>query len=209
VSDVDGGRAWLLLIYRIRADSSGQRTYVWRQLRQLGAEYLQQAVAVLPDAPGLRARLDQLGHRIRAGGGDASVLTTVSPGPEWEAVLVARFNAARDDEFEEVVDSVERFEDEIRRESRRDRFRFAELEEAERDWHKLQRWMARLDERDFFAAPGRTAAEHALHRGRELLDGFTREVYRREGVGGEPSVGAAGTVAGRRRPAQSGRGALD
>ena len=38
---------WLLLIYRIKAESSGRRTYVWRQLRQLGAVYLQQAAAVL------------------------------------------------------------------------------------------------------------------------------------------------------------------
>jgi hypothetical protein len=173
---------WLLLVYRIKTGSSAQRTYVWRQLRQLGAIYLQQAVAVVPDRPELRAGLDQLGDRIRRAGGEASLLETTSPSEAWEADLVARFDAARDAEYDEVVESVERFEDEIRRESRKRRFRFAELEESEADWEKLSRWFARLIERDFFGAAGRTAAEETLARGRGLLDEFTREVYRAEGL---------------------------
>ncbi len=188
----DEARRWLLLIYRIKAESSGRRTYVWRQLRQLGAVYLQQAAAVLPDRPELRAELDRLGQRIRATGGEASLLETVSPSPAWEDELVTRFNAARDAEYEEILDSVESFEDEIRRETRKRRFRFAELEEGEADWEKLQRWFARLIERDFFGAPGRAAAEVALARGRALLDEFTREVYRAEGLDPGATDGRAG-----------------
>jgi hypothetical protein len=185
-------RRWLLLVYRIKAESSGRRTYVWRQLRQLGAVYLQQAVAVLPDRPDLRAELDRLGQRIRSTGGEASMLETTSPSRDWEQELVARFNAARDAEYEEILDSVESFEDEIRRETRRRRFRFAELEEGDADWDKLQRWFARLAERDFFGAAGRAGAEAALARGRELLDEFTKEVYRAEGLEPDPSHGRAG-----------------
>ena len=188
----DDARRWLLLIYRIKAESSGRRTYVWRQLRQLGAVYLQQAAAVLPDRPELRVELDRLGQRIRATGGEASLLETVSPSPAWDDELVARFNAARDAEYEEILDSVESFEDEIRRETRKRRFRFAELEEGEADWEKLQRWFARLIERDFFAAPGRAGAEVALARGRALLDEFTREVYRAEGLNPGATDGRAG-----------------
>jgi hypothetical protein len=176
------GQAWLLLVYRVQSGSSSRRTYVWRQLRQLGVIYLQQAVAIGPDRPEVRAGLDKLAQRIRAGGGEASLLETASPDPDWEADLIGRFNAARDAEYDEVVESVERFEDEIRRESRKKRFRFAELEESDADWEKLRRWFARLLERDFFGASGRTAAEEALARGRDLLTSFTQEVYRREGL---------------------------
>jgi hypothetical protein len=175
-------RRWLLLIYRIRSDSSSRRTYVWRKLRQLGAVYLQSAVAVLPDRPELRRELDRLGQRIRAAGGEADLLDTTSPSVAWEEELVARFNAARDAEYDEILDSVEAFEEEIRRETRKKRFRFAELEEGEADWEKLQRWFARLTERDFVGAAGRAGAEAALARGRALLDGFTAEVYRTEGL---------------------------
>lgn len=184
---------WLLLIYRIKAESSSRRTYVWRQLRQLGAVYLQQAAAVLPDRPELRTDLDRLGQRIRSTGGEASLLETVSPSRAWEDELVARFNAGRDAEYEEVVDSVERFEDEIRRETRKKRFRFAELEESERDWEKLQLWFARLIERDFFGAQGRAGAEEALAHARTLLEGFTRGVYRVEGLGGDATAGTEDT----------------
>jgi len=187
----DGARRWLLLIYRIKAESSGRRTYVWRQLRQLGAVYLQQAAAVLPDRPDLREELDRLGQRIRSAGGEASLLETVSPSATWEEELVARFNAARDAEYEEILDSVESFEDEIRRETRKKRFRFAELEEGEADWEKLQRWFARLTERDFFGAAGRTGAEEALARGRTLLEEFTQEVYRAEGLDADATGGSA------------------
>ena len=188
----EAARRWLLLIYRIKAESSGRRTYVWRQLRQLGAVYLQQAAAVLPDRPELRVELDRLGQRIRSAGGEASLLETASPSQAWEEELVARFNAARNAEYDEVVDSVERFEDEIRRETRKKKFRFAELEEGETDWEKLQRWFARLRERDFFGAPGRAGAEEALARGRELLDGFTREVYRVEGLDADEAARPVG-----------------
>lgn len=181
-----GGRRWLLLVYRIRSDSSSARTYVWRQLRQLGAIYLQQAVAIAPDRPEVRAGLERIGARIRSGGGEASLLETVSPDADWEAELVARFDAARDAEYDEIVESVERFEEEIRRETRKRRFRFAELEEGETDWEKLRRWFARLVERDFFGAAGRGGAEEALARGRALLDGFTREVYSAEGLDRRP-----------------------
>lgn len=183
---------WLLLIYRVNSDSSSRRTYVWRQLRQLGAVYLQQAAAVLPDRPELRAGLEQLGLRIRSGGGEASLLETVSPAPEWEADMVGRFNVARDAEYDEIVESVERFEDEIRRETRKRKFRFAELEESEADWEKLRRWFARLSERDFFGASGRRGAEEALGRGRRLLDAFTTEVYNHEGL----EAGAPGRSGG-------------
>ncbi len=186
------GRRWIVLIYRIKSESSGRRTYVWRQLRQLGAVYLQQAVAVLPDRPVLRNELDRLGQRIRSAGGEASLLETTSPASAWEAELVARFNGARDAEYEEILDSVESFEDEIRRETRKKRFRFAELEEGEADWEKLQRWFARLTERDFFGAPGRAGAEEALSRAHALLEGFTQEVYQVEGLEPGATEGRAG-----------------
>jgi hypothetical protein len=115
---------------------------------------------------------------------------------------VASFNAARDAEFDEILDSVEGFEDEIRRETRKKRFRFAELEEGEADWEKLQRWFARIVERDFFGADGRAEAEGALDRGRARLDAFTTEVYRAEGLEPGTTEGRAGTL-----PAESGRAA--
>ena len=59
----------MLLIYRVPQESPGRRTYVWRQLKGLGAVYLQQAAAVLPDHPEVRRALEALAARIRQYGG--------------------------------------------------------------------------------------------------------------------------------------------
>lgn len=176
-------RRWLLLIHRVPQQPAGRRTYVWRQLKQRGAVYLQQAAAVLPHTPEESAALEALAVRVREFGGEVSLLETTSPSAEWEAELVARFNRARDEEYAEVVENVERFEDEVRRETRKEKFTFAELEDVESDWEKIQRWHERVCERDFFGAPGRAETQAALARGREALEGFMAEVYRREGPG--------------------------
>ncbi len=176
------GLTWLLLIYRVPQDPASRRTFVWRQLKQRGAVYLQQAAAILPDRPDVRPDLEQLAARIRAFAGEVSLLETTSPSPEWEQDLIGRFNQARDDEYVEVIENVERFEDEISRESRKGKFTFAELEDIEADWEKLQRWQDRVTARDFFGAPGHALAVEALERGRAALERFTAEVYAREGV---------------------------
>ena len=173
---------WLLLIYRVPQDPPGRRTYVWRQLKQLGAVYLQQAAAILPDRADLRAALEALAERILSQDGEASLLQTTSPSDAWQGALVERFNTARGEEYAELVENVERFEDEIRRETRKGKFTFAELEDTESDWDKIQRWRTRVLARDFFDAPARTQAEAALERGKELLDEFAAAVYRHEGV---------------------------
>ena len=182
MSDAHDPRRWLLLIYRVPQDPPGRRTYVWRQLRQLGAVYLQQAAAVLPEQPELRTALDALSQRIREYGGEVSLLSTVSPDEDWERELLERFNQARDAEYTEIVENVERFEDEIKRERRKGRFTFAQLEDIDGEWDKLQRWYERIRARDFFRAPSRGGADDALGRGQTELETFTAEVSAREGA---------------------------
>lgn len=175
-------RRWLLLIYRVPQDPPGRRTAVWRQLKQLGAVYLQQAAALLPDWPTPRAGMETLAERIHMFEGEVSLLETVSPSPMWEQDVIGRFNRARDEEYGELVESIERFEDEIARESRKGKFTFAELEENEADWEKLERWEERIRSRDFFDTPGKQEAITALMRGRATLATFTAAVYAHEGV---------------------------
>jgi hypothetical protein len=193
----DSVRDWLLLIYRVPQDPPGRRSYVWRQLKQLGAVYLQQAAAVLPDQPETNDALGALADRIRAMEGEVSLLRTSSPSQDWQDDLMTRFNQARDAEYQEIVESVERFEDEIRRESRKERFTFAELEESETDWEKLHRWQERVVARDFFGAPDRAAADEAMARGHGALDVFTREVYVRENLEVDDAGNGRGLSAGR------------
>lgn len=115
-------------------------------------------------------------------GGEASLLSTMSPDAAWEERTVGGFNRARNEEYEEIVENEERFEDEIRRETRKEKFTFAEMEDMEADWEKLRKWHARVVARDFFSAPMRKEAEERLAEGEKMLAEFTQRVYEREGV---------------------------
>ena len=178
-------RYWILIIYRVPQDPPGRRSYVRRFMKRLGAVYLQQAVAILPDLPELHTTLETLAERIREFPGEVSLLQTTSPSPEWEQDLIRQFNQACDAEYEELSENIERFEDEVRRESQRGKFTFAELEDIESDWEKVQRWHERIKCRDFFEAPGRYAAEDALMKGQKALETFSAAVYEHEGVKGD------------------------
>lgn len=173
-------RRWLLLIYRVPRHPPGRRTYAWRQLKGLGAVYLQQAAAILPDQPELRQALEALAEHICTGDGEVSLLETTSPTPMWEDNLIARFNALRDAELAELSKAVERFEDDIQRETRKGKFTFAELEDVESDWEKLQRWQNRIVGRDFFAAPAQALISEAMARAGAALADFTAAVEAQE-----------------------------
>lgn len=181
------GRRWLLFIYRVPQEPPGRRTYVWRQLKGLGAAYLQQAAAILPDQPELRQALTALQERIAEYEGEASLLDTSSPTAAWDQATITRFDQARAEEYAELVENVERFEDEIARESRRGKFTFAELEELESDWEKLQRWRERIRGRDFFGTAAQTNADAVLERAREALEAFTALVYAHDDPQASPS----------------------
>lgn len=175
-------RQWLLLIYRLPAEPSRMRTYIWRQVKALGSLYFQQAVWLLPKTERLEEEFKRLVAKIEEFGGEASLLTAVSPSLTWEDRVISSFDEARNEEYAEIVENEERFEDEIRRETRKEKFTFAEMEELEAEWERLKRWHERVRERDFFEAPGRKEAEARLEEGERLLEGFTRRVYERQGV---------------------------
>lgn len=178
---------WLLLIYRVPQEPASRRTYVWRQLKGLGAVYLQQAAAVLPDLPEARQALEALSGRIAEFGGQAFLLEASAALPPGQAALVERFNQARDAEYAEIVETIERLEDEIKREAERGKFTYAELEELEADWERIGRWHERVRARDTFGAAGASVCGEALEAVRHSLDAFTERVYAREGLA-EPDL---------------------
>ncbi len=168
---------WLLLIYRLPRGSSSARTAVWREARRLGALSLQHAVCLLPLSEENRAAYERLARRIEEYGGEASILETVSPGEDWHARTVARFDAARNEEYEEVADETERFREEIARERRKGKFTFAELEDEESNLERLRRYLAQVVARDAFGAGGRARAEAEVGRCAEVLEAFAQEIY--------------------------------
>ena len=168
----------MLLIYRIPSEPTRLRSTVWRRLKGLGAIYLQNSAAALPESTSAERALRRLRHEILEMSGSAVLLScSVLQG---EAEIRAAFEAARDDEYEEIVDKCEDFLAGIEKEFTAQHFSFAELEENEVDHTKLVSWLAKVEERDVFGAPGRTAAVAALGKCAEALESYAARVYTEE-----------------------------
>ena len=178
----DTARQWLLLIYKVPPDPTRFRTYIWRQMRMLGALKMQQMVCLLPKTPELEGKFQSLAYKIEEFGGEANLLTFTSPSKEWEDRIITDFNTVIDEEYAEVAENGERCQDEIRRETRKQKFTFTEMEDMEADREKINREMAKVQTRDFFGAPGRREAEAQMAECINLLEEFSRKVYAHEGV---------------------------
>ena len=169
----EGG--WLLLVYRVPSEPSRLRAAVWRKLKGLGAIYLQNSAAALPASVGAERALRKLRSQILEMEGTAALMScTVLAG---EADVRAAFEAARNDEYEEIVDRCDDFLVQVKKEYLADHFTFAELEENEVDLVKLRNWFARVRQRDAFGAVGRPQAEKALDGCQQALDDYAARVY--------------------------------
>jgi Protein ChrB, N-terminal len=176
--DQAAGGGWLLLVYRVPPEPSRLRSAVWRRIKSLGAIYLQNSAAALPASVSAERALRKLRSEILDMGGTAVLMTcTVLAGA---AEVMTAFQAARNDEYEEIVDRCADFLAQVKKEHVAEHFSFAELEENEVDLTKLQNWFARVRQRDVFGAEGRQAVETALADCEQALEGYAARVYAEE-----------------------------
>src|SRR6187397_3341265 len=96
--------AWLLVTASSAGAADSLRVAIWRKLRSLGALYLHQSVCVLPARPEVEREIRRLVDRVRVNGGAARVLRIMVDDAHEQAQLVAELQAARDDEYDEVLD---------------------------------------------------------------------------------------------------------
>ena len=169
---------WLLLVYRVPSEPSRLRATVWRRIKSLGAIYLQSSAAALPASVSAERALRKLRSEILDMSGTAVLLSCeVLAG---EADVLASFQAARDDEYAEIVDKCHDFIAGIDKEYAEKHFSYAELEENEVDLVKLRNWFAKVRERDAFDANGRQAVEKAIDECEQSLEAYAARVYAEE-----------------------------
>ncbi len=168
---------WLLLIYHVPSEPSSARAAIWRETKRLGALSLQHGACLLPLSEANQAAYARLSRRVEEYGGEASVLETSSPTDTWQAKIVGRFNAARNEEYEEVVDEAERFREEIARERRKGKFTFAEQEDEESNLERLRKYLGQVVARDAFGAEARIRAVAEVEQCADLLDAFVEEIF--------------------------------
>ncbi len=166
---------WFVLVYKLPSEPTRYRASVWRKLRAAGAVYLQNGVAALPADRSAERVMRGVSQEVRQSEGTAHLIRGPLVGDD--AVLVAALNAARDEEYREVLDRCRDLHAELRKEREAGKFTFAELEENEEDLAKLEAWLGKISERDRFGAPLAAEAERAISGCREELEAFATSVY--------------------------------
>jgi hypothetical protein len=147
---------WVLLVYRIPREPSRHRVAVWRKLRDLGAIYLQDGVAALPEDAVTREQLEWLQLRVREAGGEAT-LWEARPGTmAEEAELVEAFRSSREEAYRAIIARAQR----LRRKAQMGGSVFEQLGKLERGFRAERR-------RDYFRSPLRLEAAEALKAARE------------------------------------------
>ena len=163
--DVAVGKAdkarWLILIYNLPREPSRHRVAVWRKLKSLGALYLQDGVAALPEDAVTREQLEWLQLRVREAGGRATLWEALPNTVAENRDLVEAFRAAREEGYREVIEGAKR----IRRKATLGAERASLLEEVA----KIEREFRAERRRDYFRSPLRTEAARALRAARRLL----------------------------------------
>ena len=176
----DERSAWFLVTASSAGASDSLRVAIWRKLRSLGALYLHQSVCVLPARPEVEREIRRLVDRVRGSGGTARVLRIAFDDSDEEAQLVSELQAARDDEYGEVLERIPAFLDELRSERDRDRATYEEVEESEADLERFRGWLGKIDRRDYFGAPRRAEAHAAVERCARALEAFESEAFARD-----------------------------
>jgi hypothetical protein len=178
-----GGAAdrWLLLVYRIPSEPTRLRAAVWRRLKSLGAVYLQNSAAALPAGEDAERALRRLRREILEMDGTAVLLSCSALVGDQN--IVALFQAARDSEYEEILDKCRDFHAGLDKEYAANHFTYGELEENEVELTKLRNWYGKVSKRDVFGAPAQQSASEALDGCEQALEAYAARVYVEEGEG--------------------------
>ena len=167
---------WLILIYHLPREPSRYRVAVWRKLKDLGALYLQDGAAALPEDAATREQLEWLQLRVRESGGEATLWEALPNTIAEDRNLVEEFRASREAAYKGLIEAADR----LRREATRGSNGATLLEEL----GKLEREFRAERRRDYFRSPLRSEAAAALRMVRQFLkEGVEAESFRNTGGG--------------------------
>jgi hypothetical protein len=169
---------FVTFVYRMPTKPTSARVAVWRQLKKMGAVYLQQSVCVFPDTPSIRRELQPILNKLESSGGSFHLLTLGRLSAEEREKLISEFREQTAKHYQEIIENCEvNFQKEIEFETFRKNFTYEEAEEIRIEFEKIVNWYERVSVRDWFGAPNREDAREWLARCERLLEGFEERVF--------------------------------
>jgi hypothetical protein len=181
---------WLLLLTQLPKTPSSARVALWRHLRAAGATTIVNSAWVLPETDTHVEFLGKLRDEVSRQGGTVFMLRIPVSSPEVNEEFMARFRADRAKEYDEFAERCTALLDEIGKETKVQKYTFAEMEENEQDLEKLVRWLAKIQARDFFPDERRQQAAAMLTQCQSAVKAFSKAAYAAERETGSRSPDA-------------------
>jgi hypothetical protein len=175
-----GRIAWLILTYRL-STRPGLKTTIRRRLVATGAVFPVNAVAAVPASPAAERAFRRLQRTIGKAGGSAHILRAEVI--EGARDLLAAFNAARDEEYTEVIAECGDVLAGIHALTAAGQFGYRDLGDKDAELRRLSMRTETIRIRDTLGAANAEAALSALARCRAALDDFAARVYRTDAAG--------------------------
>jgi hypothetical protein len=169
----------MLVLVRLAGEPSRHRVAVWRELRRVGAVPVTQGAWLMPATPLFVAAEQNVRELAERGSGEVITVEVTDKGDSpGSSALASAFAAARVAEWAEFSADCDKFEAEIAKEIRIEKFTLAELDEEEQSLDRLRRWYRELKLRDVQDLPDGAAAEQRLKECAEVFDDYADQVYR-------------------------------
>lgn len=160
------------------AKPTAGRVAVWRQLKKIGAIYLQQSVCVFPANAEVRRDLAPILDRIVEAAGEFHLLPLRKVESAEEQKLIQQFQEQTANHYQEIIENCEvNFTKEIEFETFRKNFTYEEAEEIRAEFEKITAWFERVRRRDWFGAPNMSQAQQWLQRCEKMLEEFEALVF--------------------------------
>jgi hypothetical protein len=142
---------------------------------------LQQATWAVPARQDFIDAVARAVELVERGDGDAVVLDAVPRGEAMAERLEAMFTEEREQEWAEFLAECTKFDAEIDKEIRKQKFTAAELDEEEQNFERLRRWHRELRSRDVFGGASRLDADRRLKECSERLEDYAERVFEHGG----------------------------
>jgi hypothetical protein len=166
---------WILLSSRVPRQPTRLRLAIWRRLKRLGAILIHDAVWMLPADARTREAMEWLAEEIEEQGGTAWLWEASGLTPAQDRVAVERFRQEADARYAEIAGSARAIRDAAlggRRRGKRARpYSPAARAHAVRQLRGLERALRLERRRDYFQAPGRSAAATLVGEAIDELEG--------------------------------------
>ncbi|HBM79609.1 MAG: chromate resistance protein ChrB [Clostridiales bacterium] len=171
---------FLFISYSLPSEPSRIRVSTWRWLKKIGALNIQKSLWLLPDTEDTKDSLKKIKDYIENEKG--SVYIASGNFLYGKEDIKGKFIDEINREYEELLGFCTRFHEEMKKETQKENFTFAELEENDEELKKLYSWFEKINKRDYFKSEKGEAINKEIQLCSNEFEEFSKTVYERNNI---------------------------